>query len=137
MSDDPIRRYLRERGSAAHVVAGGVEGLVLRWEETAAAVSAGYALTLDDYLNDLDGRQILEDVMRSMPPADGGLARRIGRADALMRAATVPAGRCVWGDDERPGRDPVRSWWYFVVPGRPGEDLVADLRVAGLPVGAG
>ena len=58
---DAVRRFLRARGSPAHVVEEGLEGLVRGWEETVERVAAGYPLdTIEDYLNDLDGRQLLE-----------------------------------------------------------------------------
>ena len=66
MTDDPIRRFLRARGVADHVVAGGLDGLVADWEHTAERVESGYALGLDDYLNDLDARQIIEVVLSAI-----------------------------------------------------------------------
>lgn len=135
MTDDPIRRFLRARGAADHVVDGGLEGLVADWEGTAERVERGYALGLDDYLNDLDARQIIEVVLSAMPEPDGPLLTRLRAADERMRRATVPAGRCVWGDP--PSRDPTaerRNWWYFLVPRNPGPELareLADADVAG------
>ena len=127
MSDDPIRRFLRARGVADHVVEGGIEGLMAAWEQTAAAIEAGYSLTLDDYLNDLDARQILEVVLSAMPDPDGPLLDRLRAADARVRAATVPARQCVWGDGGSRGWTERRNWWYFVIPRAPGEDLADDL----------
>ena len=48
MTDDPIRRFLRARGVAAHVVEAGLDGLVTSWERLGAQVEAGYPLTIDD-----------------------------------------------------------------------------------------
>lgn len=132
MTDDPIRRFLRARGVAEHVVAGGLEGLVAAWEETAGQVQAGYPLTLDDYLNDLDARQIIEAVLSAIPEPDGPLIARLRDADSRIRAASVPASRCVWGEGNRSSR---RNWWYYIVPRSPGPDLAADLAQAGLTSG--
>jgi hypothetical protein len=132
MTDDPIRRFLRARGVADHVVAGGLDGLVADWEHTAERVEKGYALGLDDYLNDLDARQIIEVVLSAIPEPDGPLLARLRAADERMRSATVPAGRCVWGD--QPSRDPAterRNWWYFLVPRNPGPELARELADAG------
>ncbi len=131
MTDDPIRRFLRARGVADHVVAGGIEGLVTAWEQTATAIGAGYCLTLDDYLNDLDARQILEVVLSAMPEPDGPLLDRLRAADARVRAATVPVGQCVWGDGGSRGWTERRNWWYFVIPRHPGGDLADDLAREG------
>lgn len=129
MTDDPVRRFLRARGVADHVVEGGLEGLVASWEAIAAQVEAGYPLTLDDYLNDLDVRQIIEVVLRSMPEPDGPLVNRLRHADARMLSGTVPASRCVWGEG---GWTRRRNWWYYIVPRSPGPDLKADLAREGL-----
>jgi hypothetical protein len=134
MSGDPIRRFLRARGVAEHIVAGGIEGLMAAWEQTAAAIEAGYSLTLDDYLNDLDARQILEIVLRAIPHPDGPLLDRLRAADARVRAATVPARQCIWGDGGERGWTARRNWWYFVVPRAPGPDLADDLAREGFGV---
>lgn len=131
MSDDPIRRFLRARGVADHVVEGGLEGLVTAWERVAEQIERGYDLTLDDYLNDLDTRQILEVVLAAMPEPDGPLLDRMRAADGRVRAATVPTRQCVWGDGAAPGWSSRRNWWYFVVPAHPGEDLADEIAREG------
>ena len=131
MTGDPITLMLQARGCPEHVVRGGLEGLVAAWERSAAEIERGYPLGWHDYLNDLDGRQIIEDVLRTMPQADGRLAARLRDADGRVRAATRPAGRCVWPAQEREGRDAHRSWWYHVVPESPGPDLADDMRREG------
>ena len=130
MTDDLIRRFLRARGVAAHVVEAGLDGLVTSWERLGAQVEAGYPLTIDDYLNDLDVRQIIEVVLSTMPTSDGRLLDRLRAADNRMRAATVPAGRCVWGDGDSPSLTERRNWWYFLIPRNPGQHLAADLARA-------
>jgi hypothetical protein len=131
MNDDPIRRFLRARGVADHVVEGGLDGLVTSWEQVAAHIEQGYDLTLDDYLNDLDTRQILEVVLAAMPEPDGPLLDRMRAADDRVRAATVPVRQCVWGEGASPGWSSRRNWWYFVIPVRPGEELADDIAQKG------
>ncbi len=136
MTDDPIRRFLRARGVAEHVVEAGIEGLVTSWERIGAQVEAGYPLTIDDYLNDLDVRQIIEVVLSAMPTSDGPLLDRLRAADNRVRAATVPAGRCVWGDGHTPSLTERRNWWYFLVPRSPGQELSEDLAREGFGAGS-
>ena len=62
-SNDPVREFLRERGSSPNLIDGGLAGLVESWEAVVSAVEEGYTLGLDDYLNDLDGRQLLEEAL--------------------------------------------------------------------------
>jgi hypothetical protein len=129
MSNDPITRFLRARGVAEHLVDGGLEGLVSAWEQTAAAIEEGYGLTLDDYLNDLDVREILGDALATMPEPDGPLLDRLRAADDRVRAATVVGVRCLWGDENRAthGWTARENWWYFAIPAAPGEELAEDL----------
>jgi hypothetical protein len=134
VNDDPIRRFLRARGAGGHVVDGGLAGLVDAWEQTADQIEVGYPLTLDDYLNDLDARQLIELALRSMPEPRGSLLARLRRADARVRAGSVPVPRSVWGEEHRAD---ARSWWYFRVPRAPGPDLAEDLAREGLSPGNG
>ena len=114
---DSVREFLRARGCPDDVVSGGLEGLVADWERVAQAVEQGDPLdTLDDYLNDMDAR-----------------AARLGAADARIRAALIPSGRCLWGEAIAASRGwkPAREWWYFMRPARPGPGLRADLGLGG------
>ena len=128
---DPVRQYLQERGAAAHVVAGGLEGLVRGWEETVAAIDAGYPLdTLDDYLNDLDGRQMLDDARAAATREDTERLRpRIAAADARFRSLVIPTRRPLWGARAASahGWTAERSWWYWSRPRRAGADLDREI----------
>ena len=131
---DPVRRFLVERGSPRHVVDGGLGGLLRGWEATVGAVAEGYPLdTLDDYLDDLDGRQILDEALAVAPP---GAARRIrarlASADARFRALVVPTARCLWGDRAAAehGWRADRSWWYWSRPRRAGAELSREIDAA-------
>ena len=62
-SDGSVADFLRARGCSAQVVDGGLAGLLARWAATVEELAAGYRWTFDDYLNDVDGRQILEEAL--------------------------------------------------------------------------
>ena len=60
---DAVRAFLSERGLADEVVTGGAEGLVVRWEQAAReAERERYPFGVEDWLNELDGRQLLHDL---------------------------------------------------------------------------
>lgn len=132
MSDDPIRRFLRTRGVSERVVESGLEGLVGSWESLAETVESGYPLGWLDYLNDLDVRQIIEVVLRAVPEPNGPLLGRLRAADSRLRAATVPSGQCVVGQETPGSLTERRNWWYFSIPRNPGEELAEDLAREGL-----
>jgi hypothetical protein len=133
-AQDAVREFLRARGCAASMVSAGLDGLVSSWERVAESVERGYPLdTLDDYLNDMDLRQLIADVLRAVPiPARGTLATRLGTADTRIRAALVPAERCLWGNAiaSKRGWSATHEWWYFMRPIRPGAGLRSDLGLA-------
>jgi len=129
--DDPVVQFLRERGCSDEVVEGGLDGLIADWERTTTEVERGYTLGLDDYLNDLDGRQILEDAIELLPEADAeSVLQRIESPDQRLKRATTPVAVSLWGQSvaESEGWDPENNWWYFRVPRAPGPLLREDLE---------
>jgi hypothetical protein len=128
---DPVGEFLRKRGCPEHTVRGGLRGLAESWEEVVRSVEEGYSLGLDDYLNDLDGRQLLEEALVVAPSQQKKSAlQRIRRADAKMQTLVRPAGRCLWGDEtaRQEGWTAKKNWWYFFLPIKAGEDLLAEFE---------
>ena len=95
---------------------------VERWAQVVEEVERGYSLTFDDYLNDVDLRQLIARSLRAVPPAVrdqlADLRESLQALDARFLAATVQTNHCVWGDsiaeDEGWSRD--SEWWYFREP---------------------
>lgn len=127
---DPVREFLRRSGAPSGIVAQGFRGLVEHWEAVVERIVGGNDQGLDDYLNDMDTRQLLENA-RELVPAEieAMFADRIAGADLRLRRQLVPAGRCLWGAivaaDEGWRED--RNWWYFERPRAPGPMLQKDL----------
>jgi hypothetical protein len=127
---DPVRDFLEGKGCPEHILEGGLPGLVESWEQVVEEVSKRYALTLDDYLNDLDGRQILHEVMEIAPKvAVDKIRDRVFRTDRKMRGLVEPAGKCLWGSEvaETEGWTPEKNWWYFSRPKKADEDFLAEI----------
>ena len=130
MTATAIREFLRARGCPETVVEAGAEGLIEEWERVVAAIETGYPLGLDDYLNDIDGREMIAAVREAVPRAlTPTQRRRLELADSRARAQMVPHGKCLWGERlaAANGWDPVIHWWYFMRPKRPGPDLNLEL----------
>ncbi len=130
-SNDPVREYLLRSGASYAVVAQGLRGLVENWERVVAQVLEGYQLTLDDYLNDMDGRQLLANALELAPVEfRDAFQPRVNDADMRIRLHLVPAGRCIWGAivaADEGWREDV-NWWYYEKPRFPGPRLAADLN---------
>lgn len=128
--EDPVRDYLRRSGAPYSVVAQGLRGLVENWERVVDQVVAGYSLGLDDYLNDMDGRQLLQNALDLAPDeVREAFLSRVRTADQRIRPALVPAGRCLWGSivaEDEQWLDEV-NWWYFQKPRHPGPRLKQEL----------
>lgn len=134
MIADPVRSMLQARGCPPEVVDGGLPGLERSWTGIVDSIAAGYDLTLDDYLNDMDLRDLLAAAQDVAGPEELEAVREsIVRADSEHLSLTVPCG-CLWGDDiaEEDGLDREREWWYFRRPVEMGDQLREDLTTWGL-----
>ena len=131
---DAVTRYLAERGVSDSVRRGGLSGIVARW--SAIASTAGrYDLTLDDWLNDLDLRDIIAGALAVASARERDEAKAtLERADAAFLAATVESARSLWGaaGEGANAHDRARQWWYFRYPKHPGATMRADLAEFGI-----
>ncbi len=128
-AEDRVRRYLTGRGVPDFVVEEGLSGLVRRWRETARSVRRGYPLGMDDYLNDLDGRQLISEVLPLVEPAERKKLRsRVVEADSLFRRHSKATRVCLWGGREARQRrwTSRKNWWYYRIPTTPGARLRPD-----------
>lgn len=134
---DPVRDYLQDRGCGEHIVRGGLAGLVEAWEQIVEAVAAGYSLDLDDYLNDLDTRQLLAEVWAVAPlSAQPELQTRVKESDAQLKSLLQPVEECLWGDEVAAveGWTREENWWYYGFPRNAGTDLRTEFRADGYEV---
>ena len=131
MHEAAVTLFLKGRGVPDDVAESGLEGLVSAWERTASQVLSGYPLGLDDYLNDVDGRQLIEEAVTATPAAASEVLRdRITAADVFMQGAVAPSDECLWGDElaDREGWTAGDNWWYFGLPRNPGPQMTQELE---------
>jgi hypothetical protein len=129
MSEE-VREFLREKGCPFQVSERGLTGLVESWEKVVQSVEAGYSLTLDDYLNDLDARQLLEEALQVASPTEQQkFEERIRQADDQLKGLTTRSGVCLWGDElaEEEGWTAKKNWWYYACPVDADADLLAEI----------
>lgn len=123
---DPVAEFLKRRGCADHVVREGFGGLLARWEAFAREVAAGYNASMEDYLNDLDTRQLLAETSSLLPPhAFHRFQPRLQAADEEFRLHSRPVAECLWGPEnaEEMGWCAPANWWYYRLPEHPGADF--------------
>jgi len=116
-----VREYLKSRGYPENVVEGGLSRLISRWEETVREVVDGKVNDMDEYLNDLDGRQIIDEIHKHVPQAlHGASSKRLETADARFLTNVERSENCLWGDRnaKKNGWTADHNWWYFhLAPG--------------------
>ena len=59
---DPVVVFLQSQGCSRSVIEGGLPGLVATWEQVVDRVALEYAGGLEDYLNDMDTRELVNEV---------------------------------------------------------------------------
>jgi hypothetical protein len=131
---DRIRQYLRRRGCAPSVVKGGIEGLIDHWDSLVQAVEEGYDLTFDDYLNDMDLRDVLQGALEAAAlDQRQAVEKGVATLDSRFRDLTIECGP-IFGERvaRENGHDPAEHWWYFRRPKKPAPDFEEELREAGL-----
>lgn len=125
---EAVAQYFEKRGVSADVRQKGLRGIIAEWEAIARGAER-YELTLDDWLNDVDLRDIIDGAMAVASKHERDELRGIlERADEAFRAVTVESVRSLWGTSH----DRIQQWWYFRCPTRPGEMMRADLTAAGV-----
>lgn len=131
---DRIRQYLRRRSCTPSIVKGGLDGLLSHWESVVAAVDEGYDLTLTDYRNDMELRDVLHGALEIATADDRARAeKRLETLDRQFRELTVECAPIVSEDViEENGYDPADQWWFYRRPRRPAPDFEEELREAGL-----
>ena len=125
MSADLVAEYLKNRGAAEHVVKSGLGGLVRSWERTVDEIDTGYKWGHEEWLNDLDVRTLVFEVITHLPgEVVLGLMRRLNLADWRLMESTVRTHECVWGEDNARDHGWTRAthWWLYRMP--PGADVV-------------
>jgi len=128
-----LQAFLREEGAPDDVVQGGLAVLLAGWERTVASVEEGYPGDYEDYLGDLDGRQLLAQALERVTPGQAAVIEApLRELDARMRRATTPVERCLWGmivaDEE--GWSPEDNWWYYARPIEGPEEFLEEFPAA-------
>ncbi|MEO7042199.1 MAG: hypothetical protein ABI035_08060 [Gemmatimonadaceae bacterium] len=133
-STDAVARYLAARGVAVHLRDKKLSAIIAQWDGI-ARTAARYDLTLDDWLNDVDLRDIIAGALTVAPEQEQRDVRdALGRADDLFKSATTETKQSMWGGAVAKGdeHDQLRQWWYFRKPVHPGKAMCTDLIAAGI-----
>ena len=99
---------------------GELRDLIDQWSEFATDLERnGYGFDLDNWLNDVDVRELILEALPMFSREElGDHALKLDQADQGFRANTRPFRRCVWGHgtQRKEKWTAQKNWWYFRTP---------------------
>jgi hypothetical protein len=104
---------------------------VARWAKIVESLERGWRFDLDDWLNDMDLRQLIHDGWLLYGQEErGAVEEAIRRADSHFLLHTVDAGKCLWGRKtaKREKWSADKNWWYFRKPRKAGTAFIEDVE---------
>jgi hypothetical protein len=93
--------------------------LLVVWEHVVGEVNDGYRALFDEYLDDMDGRRIIDELLILVDDAERAeLEVSLAALDDRFFKATDPVDSCIWGEAAaaKQGYERNRNWWYFRIP---------------------
>ena len=97
---------------------------------TAGLEGQDYSFDLDNWLNDVDVRELILEALPMFSREEmGDHALRLDEADKQFMAATRDFKRCVWGSGtaKKEKWTAQKNWWYFRTPRRTNAQLEDEL----------
>ena len=97
---------------------------------TADLEGKGYSFDLDNWLNDVDVRELILEALPMFSREEmGEHALKLDKADETFLTATRDFKRCVWGHGtaRKERWTPEKNWWYFRTPRRSNAQLEDEL----------
>ncbi len=104
---------------------------VARWAKIVDSLERGWRFDLDDWLNDMDLRQLIHEGWALYEPDERAeVEAMIKRADSFFLLHTVDAGKCLWGRKtaKREKWSAKTNWWYFRKPRKAEPDFIEEVE---------
>ena len=117
--EEPVREYSRRQGYSELVIYGTFDYLLKCWEAVLERGVSGQWGMLEDYLNDMDGRRILEELIEvSGDSRIESVRDKMWQLDAKIRGFLQPTSVCIWGTENAAKNNWLsdRYWFYFMLP---------------------
>jgi len=104
---------------------------VARWAKIVESLERGWRFDLDDWLNDMDLRQLIHEGWPLYGPDEKAeVEATIKRADSFFLGHAVDAGKCLWGRKtaKREKWSAKTNWWYFRKPRKAEPDFIEEVE---------
>jgi hypothetical protein len=114
-----VREFCERRGFSRFVRDGGIDYLLRRWARIVAHVEEGYDGMFEEYLNDMDARRIMSELLPVASDEERARAEAvIPSLDERFFKVTVTVDSCIWGAEAEAnyGYRHDHDWWYYRLP---------------------
>jgi hypothetical protein len=114
-----VRKFCEQRKFSRFVRDGGIDYLLRRWTRIVAHVEEGYHGIFEEYLNDMDARRIMSELLPIASDEERARAEAVvPELDERFFKVTVPVDSCIWGPQREAdyGYRPDHDWWYYRLP---------------------
>lgn len=113
--DERVRKVIRK--CSERVVKDGLNYLIPNWKQSVASLEK--ETELDEYLNDVDGRDIIRQILTVLRPDEiMTVEKDLKPIDDLFREKTTATSQCIWGarNERHRGWNRVEHWYYYRAP---------------------
>ena len=93
--------------------------LIDQWAEFTSGLAIDYSFDLDNWLNDVDVRELILEALPMFSREEmGDHAPKLDEADKAFMSATRDFKNCVWGKGtaRKEKWTAQNNWWYFRTP---------------------
>lgn len=123
-------------GIANHVINGGLERLLRKWADFVEECRTGYSLGIEDYINDLDGRSIVQRLIDSVNEKrlKDKLNSFVKSEDNIFKNLLIQRNKCItlerrFGLDLKLNKR--KYFWYWGVIKNAKGELLEDFKKEG------
>lgn len=115
-----IKKYLGPINYTKHIVSGNLNQLVKNWRHTTEIELQNPNYLIEEYLNDLDGRNLIAKILLQfnghLAPIDD-LIQEIEEIDRKFIKQTISTP-CIWGhrNEIKHHWNEKDQWWYYRLP---------------------
>ena len=116
---DPAREYSRRKRFSSLVIYGTFDYLLKGYEVTVKDIVSENYTMFEEYLNDMDGRRILEELIEvAGDSAPYGVREKMWQLDSKIIPFLQPSFNCIRGNKNALKNSylPQKHWYYFALP---------------------
>jgi len=114
-----VRKFCEQRRFSRLVRDGGIDYLLRRWTRIVAHVEEGYHGIFEEYVNDMDARRIMSELLPIASDEERARAEAVVPSlDGRFFKVTVSVDSCIWGAEAEANHGYRRDhdWWYYRLP---------------------